>query len=138
VQRVSFAPVQYTLGYINIWNTYEALSRWTITADGYLQTVLPNAYAELPRVDADGDGRVDHDWTVRFEVQDSGPATGVIYGIDSRTGDAVPLWQAPLQRTGDWLTADVTLHRGDFLTSQLTASVGMTFRAIGITAVEPP
>jgi hypothetical protein len=138
VQRVSFVPVRYTLGYVDVWNTYSALSRWAVTPEGMLQAVQSNAYIQLPLVDADGDGRVDQDVTVQLEVQDTGPAKGVISGIDSRTNAPVPLWQAQLHQTPDWLTVTVTLHQGDDLTNLLTASKGLTFRAIGIAAVGSP
>ncbi len=134
VERLSLAPAMYTLTYVDVWNTYAAIDRWAVTPDGMLQAALRNAYIQLPPVDADGDGRVDQDLTVLLEVQDTGPAKGAIYGIDSRTNEPVALWQALLHQTPDWLTVTVTLHQGDYLTDQLTPAPGLTFRAIGIAA----
>lgn len=138
IQRVSFVPVKYALGYVDVWNTYYALSRWAITPEGMLQAVQSNAYIQLPPVDANGDGRVDQDVTVQLEVQDTGPAQAAIYGIDSRTNAPVALWQTQLQQTPDWLTVRVTLPQGDYLTDHLISGKGLIFRAIGIVAVGSP
>jgi hypothetical protein len=128
--------LSYTLAGVDVWNTYQALDRWSVTADEYLKTTADNAYAQLlSPVDADGDGRVDQDVTVEFEVLDAGPAVAAISGLNSaEDGQPVILWSAPLLQTGIWRTAAITLKKGDRLQGLFALSSGVTIRSIKIVA----
>ncbi len=137
ILRLHLDPANYTLAYVDVWNTYGALDRWVVTADGYLKTKVDTSYVQLlAPVDADGNGRVDQDVTIEFELLDSGPDVATISGLDSRESwRPLPLWTSRLEQTGAWRTVTVSLKKGEYLQGQLIVSPGVTLRSIKIVAL---
>jgi hypothetical protein len=137
VHLLHLDPANYTLVYVDVWNTYAALDRWVVTPEGYLKTKVDTSYAELlGPVDADGDGRVDQDVTIELELLDSGPAVATISALDSRVSwGPVVLWTSRLQQTGTWRTVTVSLKKGEYLQGRLIVSPGVTLRSIGVVAL---
>ena len=130
-------PAQYELFAVDVWNTSGAFDRWSLTADGYLESNAESNYVQLVQVDGDGDGRVDQDVTLEIELLDSGPDEFTISGLDSREGSRppVPLVSGPLNQTGTWRTVTFSLRMGEHLRSQLDVSPGLTIRSIKVVAV---
>lgn len=137
ILRLDLDPANYTLAYVDVWNTYGALDRWLVTPDGYLKTEADTSYVHLlAPVDADGNGRVDQDVTIEFEVLDSGPDVATISALDSRESwRPLPLWTSRLEQTGAWRTVTVSLKKGDYLRDQLIVSHGVTLRSIKVVAL---
>jgi hypothetical protein len=139
ILRLNLDPANYTLAYVDVWNTYGALDRWVVTPEGYLKTKVDTSYVQLlPPVDADANGRVDQDVTLEFELLDSGPNVATISALDSREGwRPLPLWTSRLEQTGAWRTVTVSLKKGAYLQGRLIVSPGVTLRSIGIVALGP-
>ena len=132
-------PANYVLFGVDVWNTYGAFDRWTVTDAGHLLPVGENNYVQaLGGVDHDGDGRVDRDVTLQFEFLDNGPEEATISGLDPRVSwPPVVLWSSKLDQTGLWRKATVVLKKGEYLEQQLLVSKGLTLKSITLVALGP-